>query len=191
VTIEYLMSPTSLTHEVEVDAVQMKGCKENVSVENAELVNSTYVVTDYNSTSQKLTVTHDINKSLLGNSSIYNATTNKLNVCQRIKLVLKTSDADGSTSNMIIVEDVREIEVDFDLDFDYTIYDTSLAAATIEQNQTEINFDSYIEAYKCNLGENYAPDNNPLAPNTMLHICIHSLSSDVLIDALESMVRVQ
>ena len=182
-TLEYLFSKT---REVQVDALQMKRCEEKVSVNNPGLIvasNSTKTDST-NTTSKKLIITHDIDTSLLGNSSIYNATTKKLNVCQRVKLVLKTDDF-----NMTIMEDVRDIEVDFDLDFNYTT-DTTLKEATIEGNETKTNVNNYIEAYKCNPDANYAPDNSRLAPNTRLHLCIRSLSSDVLIDNLESMVRV-
>jgi len=176
----------SLNGTVQVDALQMKGCEVNVSAVNAELVISNVTKTHYDNTTQKITVTHDINMTLLGNSSIYNATTNKLNVCQRVKLVLKTDDS----NMMTIMEDVREIEVDFNLDFNYSISEFALEAATIKQNKTETNVDNYIEAYKCNPGDNYSRDNNDHAPNTKIHLCIRSISSDVLIDKLESMVRV-
>jgi hypothetical protein len=183
-TLEYLFSKT---REVQVDALQMKRCEEKVSVNNPGLIvasNSTKTDST-NTTSKKLIITHDIDTSLLGNSSIYNATTKKLSVCQRVKLVLKTDDF-----NMTIMEDVRDIEVDFDLDFNYTT-DTTLKEATIEGNETKTNVNNYIEAYKCNPDANYAPDNSPLAPNTRLHLCIRSLSSDVLIDNLESMIATE
>jgi len=183
IALEYLFSQT---REVQVDPLQMKGCEEEVSVDNPDLVHSSFTETDFNNTSKKLTITYDIDQSLLGNSSIYNATTKELNVCQRVKLVLKTGD-----SNMTIVEDVRKIEVDFDLDYNYTISDNTLAAATIKENETNTNVNNYIQAHKCNPDDNYASDDRALAPNTRLHLCIRSISSDVLIDTLDSMTATE
>ena len=134
------------------------------------------------STRQTLVVKHSIDTSKIGNSSIYNATTKELVVCQIIQLITDTSD-------MTIIEDKRQIKINFNLDYNFEINNIVLDAATIKESNETADVDSYINACKCN-ADGTACEPGPLVANTELNVCIYSSSDDVLIDYLESMVRV-
>lgn len=164
-----------------VPALLKKDCATNIL--EAGLINTTYDRTD-NGTHDILVIKHNINKTMVGNSSIYNATSKKLEVCQKVQLVVESP-------LLTIVEDIHAIGVNFELDIDYTIANIILAAATIYQNETKINLDSYITSCKCNpqsTPNNYACDNTALKPNDEVHLCAWSSSADIGIDYIMSML---
>ena len=109
----------------------MKDCKSNIT--DTDLLVSTNVtdaITD-NSTHKTLVVKHNFNKTLIGDSDVYNATSKKLEVCQIIQLV--TDDRE-----MVIIEDKRNIVVAFHLDFNYTISNIALAEVITENESKSV-----------------------------------------------------
>jgi len=88
----------------------------------------------------------------------------------------------------VIIEDKRGIDIDFNLTANFEIKDTSLAAATVNTNNTSADVSSYIESCKCS-PNSFACNTDDLDPNERLFVCIYSQSTDVGIASLESMVR--
>ena len=167
--------------------VLLKGdCKSKIA--DTALVSSSNETTIESSdlTHKILVVKHKFNKTAIGGSNIYNATSKELKVCQIVQLI-------SDNGEMTIVEDQREIVVKFDLAYNYTISNTALSAAIIKDEKKEVNVNSYIKACKCNSESDTCDPNNlatPLKPNDELCVCIYSTSADVGIDRLESMVRI-
>jgi len=137
-------------------------------------------------TTDSLILSYSIDKSAIGNSSLWNSTSKQLEFCQVTQLVIP---ANGDQKEMVITEDIREITINFDLDVDFNIT-SDLGAATIEQGNDTANVDSYIDAYKCN-GDDFDRDDKDLLPGTLLFVCIKSVSTDVEIASLDEMFITQ
>ena len=89
----------------------------------------------------------------------------------------------------VITEDIREIDIGFDLSANFSITG-NLSQATINDASSNTTVASYIGACQCSgVSFNCIDTPSNLVPNTELNVCIYSTSSDVLIEALESMVR--
>ena len=73
---------------------------------------------------------------------------------------------------MVIIEDIREIEIDFDLKADFN-FTNGLGAATAKAVNGSTSADSYVNAYKCN-GLTFSNDTSALVPNQKLFVCIES-----------------
>ena len=83
---------------------------------------------------------------------------------------------------------MRNITIDFDFDVDFEIEDgVDLAGATIAAEQQNTSLSEFITAFKCS-GLGSAEDTAALAPNTELSVCIKSVSDEVIIDEIVSMV---
>ena len=89
---------------------------------------------------------------------------------------------------IIEIEDIREIEINFDLkaysNFNFTI---GVGAATVKAVNGSISTDSSVNAYKCN-GLTFSNGTSALVPNEKLFVCIESASPDVEINKVDSMV---
>ena len=69
-----------------------------------------------------LRIAHTITKGALVGSNVWNGDTNKLEICQKTKLVLKV---DGDSSNdIVVVEDRRKFVVNLDLTMDFEVNST-------------------------------------------------------------------
>ena len=87
-----------------------------------------------------------------------------------------------------ITEDVRKIDVVFDLNADFN-FTNRLGGGTTNAVNESTSADDYVTAFKCNGGD-FNIDTTPLVPNGELLVCIESVSGDFEIEALESMVRI-
>ena len=76
----------------------------------------------------------------------------------------------------------------FAVNFDNLTTDWELGPGTIGQGGGATDVDSYVEACKCDGVQSFTCDSSPLLPNIELIICIKSVSPDVEIDILNSMV---
>ena len=158
-------------------------CKTNVT---GITVNATEPVwTPNNSSYKTLTLGYSLNKSAIANSSIWNSTLGQLGLCQKVQLV---TVANNNTPLFVIIENIREIVVDFNLLASFQVLDTALGPATINTGNGTTNVDSYVQACQCS-GTNYTCNNDALVPNTELVVCIYSTSTDVGIDYINRMVR--
>ena len=127
---------------------------------------------------------YDINKSEVATSCIWNNETKTIEVCQVVRLYIP---ADENRTKMIIAEDKRIMSINFDLSVEFEV-GTDLGAERVEQNSGSTNVDSYIEACKCDGVQSFTCDPSPLQPNSELIVCIKSVSPDVEINFLDSMV---
>ena len=125
-----------------------------------------------------VTLGYNIDKSMIANSSIWNATSSQIELCQVVQL---------KEGTMVIIEDIRQVTIDFDMLVDYQVTPIDLGAETTNAGNDTIDVSSYIEACKCD-GVSFVCNTAPLVPNSELIVCIKSVSSDVGIDFLDSMV---
>ena len=130
-----------------------------------------------------LITAYDIDKSTIAGSSIYNAASSELKVCQVVQLL---------EQGMVIAEDKHLATITFDLESDFTVQDPislgAEAAATAVAGAADV--DSYVEAYKCGGLGVMTANTAPLVPNEDLFVCVRSTSSDVEIQSLDEMVSI-
>jgi len=155
-----------------------KDCITNVT--DITVNNTEPLLTPNNATFEMLTLGYSINKSMIANSTIWNATSSQIELCQVVQL------KEGA---MVIVEDIRQVTIDFDLLVDYEINNSTLGAATINAANDTTEVASYIEACTCDVS--FTCNTNALVPGAELIVCIKSVSPDVEIDFLDSMVVFQ
>ena len=95
--------------------------------------------------------------------------------------------ANNTLPKMVIEEDKRNLVIAFDLSVDFQL-DNDLGAGNVGEGAGSTNVDSYVEACKCDGVQSFTCDSSPLLPNRELFVCIKSMSPDVEIDTLNSMV---
>lgn len=144
---------------------------------------------DYNKTSstvdsdqpsmETLIVKYDFDKSSLAGSNIWNDTTSMVEVCQITQLIIPDP-------LMIITEDIRDLNIDFDMTVAFSV-GADLAPATVNAVNDTTDLASYVEAYQCG-GMGTSNMTADLAPNSVLHLCIKSKSTDIEIESLDTMV---
>jgi len=66
-----------------------------------------------------------------------------------------------------------------------------MQTASMTSGSGQANVDSYISACKCDDLESFTCDNTPLAPNSILNVCIQSMDSDVEISFLSQLEMIQ
>jgi len=136
---------------------------------------------------QTLVLSYDFNKTALAGSSIWNDATDQIEVCQIVRLIIP---AEGPLPKMVIIEDKRVLTISFDLSAGFQIIN-ALEAGSIEEGSGSTNVDSYLEACKCNSVQTFTCDASPLQPNEELIVCIWSVSSDIEVSSLDSMIITQ
>ena len=87
----------------------------------------------------------------------------------------------------VIAEDKRVVTIDFDLSANFATNNSTLGPATINSGNSTTGVTNYIEAFKCN-DVSLICNTDALVPSTDLVVCIKSVSSDLEIDYLDSMV---
>lgn len=139
-----------------------------------------------NDTYSLLILSNSIDKSNIANSSIWNATSSQIELCQKVQLYLNSTVTGGE--DYVLAEDIREIDIGFDLSADFSTTG-ELGAATINDAKSNTTVASYVDACQCSV-DSFDCINSPsaLVPNTELIVCIYSTSSEVLIKTLESMI---
>ena len=154
----------------------MKDCVTNVTDITVNYTDPE--LTPRNATFNTLTLGYSIDKSMIADSAIWNATSSKIDLCQVVQL------KEGS---MVIIEDIRQVAIDFDLLVNYEIINSTLGAATINTANDTTEVADYIEACTCD-GVDFTCNTDDLVPGAELIVCIKSVSPDVEIDFLERMV---
>lgn len=159
-------------------------CETSITGINITLVDST---TPVDATTDLLTLTYDFNKTEISLSNIWNATTNQIEICQVVQLTIPSA---GPSPKMVIAEDKRTMDIDFDLSVNFAI-NNSLGEETIESESRSTNVTDYVESCKCGGMNDFTCNADALAPSTELFICVKSISADVEIDFLDSMSATQ
>jgi len=130
-----------------------------------------------------LSLAYDFNKTEITASNIWDDTTSTIEVCQVVQLVIPAY-------GWVISEDKRALSIDFDLSVDFG-NNIGLGDATIiDSEEFNTNVTSYVEACKCD-EQSFTCNADPLLPGTELFVCVKSISSDVVIDYLDSMFITQ
>ena len=93
-------------------------------------------------------------------------------------------------SQYIFSKRVIDIFFDFTVDFQAT-EDVSMQTASMTSGSGQANVDSYVSACKCDDLESFTCNNTPLAPNSILNVCIQSMDSDVEISFLSQLEMFQ
>ena len=145
---------------------------------------TTAVDTPHNNTYDNLLVQHDVNTSSIVDSSVWNATSNELEVCQIVRLILPASQ---DNEKMIIAEDIRQITIGFDMTADFNIT-AGLAAATVSNATATTDVSSFVSAYKCTSSGDFTEDDSALGPNQGLSVCVVSTAPEVNVEQLVTMV---
>ena len=148
------------------------------AITDATITQATPVRTPDDASYDTLTLEYDFNKATIGGSSVYDASTGELKVCQVLQLV---------EQGMVIAEDKHLATITFDLGVDFEIAGQDLAAAAAASAVAgAAGVQSYVKAYKCGAGV-MTGNTNALVPNEDLYVCVHSTSADVEIASLDEM----
>ena len=150
--------------------------KDNIDTDYDSL---NFYTLEYDHNYDSFTLEYDFNMSTIADNVIWNETSSKISLCQVVQL---------KNEELVIIEDKRGIDIDFNLTANFEIKDTSLAAATVNTNNTSADVSSYIISCKCS-PDTFVCNTDALDPNERLFVCIYSQSTDVGIASLESMVR--
>jgi len=82
----------------------------------------------------------------------------------------------------------RDIDIFFDFTVDFeAVEDVSMQSASLSSGSGQANVDSYVMACKCDDLDSFTCNNTPLAPNSILNVCIQSMDSDVEINFLNTL----
>jgi len=135
--------------------------------------------TPANFTFDAIELLYNVNKTMIATSSVWNSTTNEIEICQVVQLIEQSS-----TYEMVIIEEKRVITINFDLSVSFDL-EVELEEGAITSANTTTNVQDYVAAYKCDA--NYAEDNSPLIANNELFVCIESSSVDVEIGDIQTM----
>ena len=162
-----------------------KDCSTSISDLNIESTTATTSLGDggvTNATHDRLVLEYDIDTTNLESSNIWNAATSTIELCQVVQLKLGA---------FIVAEDIRRIDYNLDLNVDIVVDEGSGLIQMADHSSKELtgsgDLTHAIESCKCD-AVNFVCNTDPLEPNSELHICIKSTSSDVRIEAIELMV---
>lgn len=139
-----------------------------------------------------LTLSYSFDAASITKSNIWVNDTNTLELCMVLQLILgynPTIPPASGFEDLVIIEDMRNITIAFDLGVDFSIEgNVTLAGATVNTLQQNSSLASFITAFRCSgLGTNEV--GSALTPNAELVICMKSLYPDeVEIDEIVSMV---
>jgi len=88
----------------------------------------------------------------------------------------------------INIHSKRDIDIFFDFTVDFeAVEDVSMQTASLSSGSGQANVDSYVMACKCDDLDSFTCNNTPLAPNSILNVCIQSMDSDVEIAFLNTL----
>ena len=131
-------------------------CAENIT--GIDYNTTTPVVTSKSDTHDYLRLGYSIDKSMIAGSSIWNDTSDKIEVCQIVRLVLVTDETPPMTMIIAQIKNRFIINVDFSMDFTVATYleyvgmkltmtipgELELGAYVIPDNQEDVNNDAAI-----------------------------------------------
>lgn len=136
-----------------------------------------------------LSIALDVNKTEIVGSNIWNSETSMIELCNVVRLV---TPPDGNNTKLVIYEDVRVVNIDFDLSVNYTTGELGLAAGAIGAAAGGTSVDDSVSACKCNPDSakpyGYECNSDPLGPSEEIEVCVISSDPSIDIDELVSMV---
>ena len=156
-----------------------KGCTDPIT---GTTIITTPVDTPKDATHDSLDILLDLDKSTITSSNIWNSLSSKIEMCVRVQLLSGSS---------VIKEDVRDIDISFDYQIDFTSNDNNMQAASLSSGSSTTTVDNYVQACTCDGASSFTCNTNTLGPNSLLNICIKSLSTDMEIDFLNDLKMTQ
>jgi hypothetical protein len=166
----------SATRDYEVEALLKKDCVSSITDIEISLVDEERASKE--SGTDTLTLWYDVDKTAIASSSIWNSSSNTLELCQIVRLV---------DNGMTIFEDKHIATINFDLTADFSFDNTLTNAAAGTDNAPATNVGDYVEACKCT--EAFECNSLPLQQNQELHLCVYSSANEVGIASITSTVR--
>mmetsp|Transcript_7635 Transcript_7635/g.18947 ORF Transcript_7635/g.18947 Transcript_7635/m.18947 type:complete len:389 (-) Transcript_7635:199-1365(-) len=125
----------------------------------------------------QLEIMLDLDKSAITSSNIWDG--GKLELCVRVQLL---------SGGAVIKEDKRDIDIAFDFVVDFEADgDAAMQTASMTSGSGQANVDNYVSACKCDDLESFTCNTTPLAPSSILYVCIQSMDSDVEIAFLDKL----
>ena len=179
-------STTEVTFKYEISTGQhvvaklyKKNCKTSIDPQDIIIESPTPLITTIDGKpSNQLTITHDFNKSQIAMSTIWNEKDSNIELCQVVQL---------KEGDMVITEDKRQVDIDFDLLVNYTVGNITLGAVTIKAGNDTVDLSSAITAYKCD-GISLVCNGDALVPDKDLTVCIKETDPDFTTNSLDSLV---
>jgi hypothetical protein len=156
-----------------------KGCA--VPIEGTTIDTNSFT-TAKDSNHDYLDVLLDLDKSTIATSNLWNQLSNKIELCIRLQLL--------SGSN-VIKEDARDIYIAFDYQIDFSSNEGSLKQASLSSGSSTTTVDNYVQACTCDNASSFTCNTDALGPNSLLNICVKSISSDMEIDYLNDLKMTQ
>jgi hypothetical protein len=156
-----------------------KGCA--VPIEGTTIDTNSFT-TAKDSNYDYLDVLLDLDKSTIATSNLWNQLSNKIELCIRLQLL--------SGSN-VIKEDARDIDIAFDYQIDFSSNEGSLKQASLSSGSSTTTVDNYVQACTCDNVSSFTCNTDALGPNSLLNICVKSISSDMEIDYLNDLKMTQ
>ena len=98
-----------------------------------------------------------------------------------------TLQANAQSANLLIAQEAQMSSGDFE-DLEISLIEPAGPVISYGYGSTDVN--SYIEACRCDGAQSFTCNTDTLLPNGDLFICVKSVSSDVEVDFLDSMVSI-
>ena len=175
ITLKYLIGTERI---YQIDLFD-KGCVEPITGTSITITPST-VTKD--SSHDYLDVLFDMDKSTVASSNIWNKLASKIEFCTRLQLL---------SNSVVIKEDVRDISIAFDYQIDFTSNESSLREASLSSGSSTTTVENYVEACTCDDETSFTCNTDTLSPNSLLNICVRSVSTDMEIDFLNDLKLIQ
>ena len=144
-------------------------------------VTSSTTTKDANHDSLEILV--DLDKQTIADSNIWDLMSSKLQLCARVQL---------KAADMIIYEDSRDIVVDFEMmvEFDGAAM-ANFNQALLSSGSSTATVENYVEACTCDDSTSFTCNTNTISSSSTLNVCIKSLSADMNIDYIQSLILTQ
>ena len=175
ITLKYEIG-TGRTYQVDLFD---KGCTDPIT---GTSILTTPVDSPKDATHDSLNIFLDLDKSTISSSNIWNPLSTKIEMCVRVQLLSGSS---------VIKEDARDIDIAFDYQIDFTSNNGNLQEASLTSGSSTTTVDNYIQACTCDNESSFTCNTDTLSPNSLLNICIKSLSTDMEIDFLNDLKMTQ
>eukprot|EP00573_Skeletonema_grethae_P005946 CAMPEP_0201702158 /NCGR_PEP_ID=MMETSP0578-20130828/35381_1 /ASSEMBLY_ACC=CAM_ASM_000663 /TAXON_ID=267565 /ORGANISM="Skeletonema grethea, Strain CCMP 1804" /LENGTH=376 /DNA_ID=CAMNT_0048189639 /DNA_START=8 /DNA_END=1138 /DNA_ORIENTATION=- len=156
-----------------------KGCTEPIT---GTTIVPTWTTVPKDSDHDYLDIRLDLDKSTITSSNIWNSLFAKIDMCARLRLF--------SGSN-VIKEDARDISVAFNYQIDFTSNEGSLREASLSSGSSTTTVENYVQACTCDDESSFTCNTDTLGPNSLLNICVKSVSSDMEVDFLNTLTMTQ
>lgn len=159
-----------------------KGCSNQIT---GTTINKTSSTTPKDTNHVTLEVLLDVDKLTIAssNSTIWSGISSKIEMCVRVQLL------SGAT---VIAEDSRDIDVGFTFNVEFTtLAEANFNTAALSSGSDTATVENYVEACTCDDASSFTCITDAVVPSSVLNICVKSLSADMNINYINSLVVTQ